>query len=130
MPPLAAASVRVWNARSAPIASSFSRPNFSPWPLTCAHLPSKLLSGNRQFGCNLGAKQWGSPHKPEHNLRTKPPKYRAESSSMTQIEARRFSYLAFLELSVGPRFKSWRAHQAPSTSWLLQSCRHELCVPQ
>jgi hypothetical protein len=45
-------------------------------------------------------------HLLENNLRTKPPKYRATSSCLTQIEARRFSNIAFPELSVGPRFES------------------------
>ena len=42
----------------------------------------------------------------ENNLRTKPSKYRTISSCLTRIEAKRFSNIAFLELTVGPRFKS------------------------
>jgi len=47
----------------------------------------------------------------ENNLITEPPKYPPKRSSMTQLEARRISYLAFPWFTVGPRFKSWRAHQ-------------------
>jgi len=43
----------------------------------------------------------GSPQRCENNLRTKPARYHAVSSRSTQIEARRISYIAFLELTVG-----------------------------
>ena len=33
---------------------------------------------------------------------------------MTQLEARRINNIAFLKISVGPRFKSWRAHHSPN----------------
>src|SRR5271157_3178716 len=52
-------------------------------------------------------------------LRTEPAKYRPKSSSMTQQEARRFSNIANLKATVGPRFKSWRAHQL-----LFEFCQH------
>jgi hypothetical protein len=48
--------------------------------------------------------------RPENRLRTKPSKYRALPSSMTQIEARRISYITILVRTTGWRFESSPAH--------------------
>jgi hypothetical protein len=52
----------------------------------------------------------------ENNLITKRPKYRDIPSSVTQIEARRISNIAFLDLTKGSRFESWAAHHSFSIS--------------
>jgi hypothetical protein len=49
------------------------------------------------------------PHIATTTTGNRPPKHRAISSYSTQTEARRISCIAFLELTIGPRFASWRA---------------------
>src|ERR1019366_329491 len=72
-----------------------------------AQMPYRFPRAGASSSCS---KTWAQP------WAQNPPEYRAIPWSIMQGSGRRTNYIAFLEQSVGPRFKSWRAHQFPAPS--------------
>src|ERR1019366_4507776 len=67
-----------------------------------AQMPYRFPRAGASFSCSkTWAQLWAQ----------NPPEYRAIPWSIMQGSGRRTNYIAFLEQSVGPRFKSLRAHQ-------------------